>query len=84
MAKVAKDIKEDTIVFAGVKFMGESAKIINPEKTVLMPDITADCPMAHMVKDGEIEKYRELYKDLAVVCYVNSVVELKCKTPFDG
>ena len=80
LAKVAKDIKEDTIVFAGVKFMGESAKIINPEKTVLMPDITADCPMAHMVKDGEIEKYRELYKDLAVVCYVNSVVELKCKS----
>lgn len=80
LAKVAKDIKEDTIVFAGVKFMGESAKIINPEKTVLMPDITADCPMAHMVKDGEIEKYRDLYKDLAVVCYVNSVVELKRKS----
>ena len=80
LAKVAKEVKEDVIVFCGVKFMGESAKILNPEKTVLMPDFNADCPMAHMVKDGEIEKMRELYPDLAVVCYVNSVAELKCKS----
>ena len=43
LAQVAVDLKESTIVFAGVSFMGESAKILNPEKTVLMPDMQADC-----------------------------------------
>ena len=80
LAKIAKDIKADVIVFCGVNFMGESAKILNPEKTVLMPDLSADCPMAHMVKDGEIERLRAEYDDLAVVCYVNSVIGLKCKS----
>ena len=80
LAKIAKEIKEDKIVFCGVSFMGESAKIINPQKTVLMPDITADCPMAHMVKDGEIERLRKEYDDLAVVCYVNSVLKLKTQS----
>ncbi len=78
LAKIVKDISADVIVFAGVKFMGESAKILNPKKMVLMPDSEADCPMAHMVKDGEIQKMREKYPDLAVVCYINSVVGLKC------
>ena len=77
LAKVAKDTKCDVIVFCGVSFMGESAKILNPEKTVIMPDITADCPMAHMATNEKIEKLRKEYDDLAVVCYVNSTVELK-------
>ena len=80
LAKIAKSVTQKTIVFCGVSFMGESAKILNPEKTVLMPDLTADCPMAHMVKDGVIEEMRKTYPDLAVVCYVNSVVDLKCKS----
>ncbi len=77
LAKVAKSVKEKTIVFCGVEFMGESAKILNPEKTVLMPDLTADCPMAHMVKEGVIEEMRKTYPDLAVVCYINSTAKLK-------
>ncbi len=80
LAKVAKGVTAKTIVFCGVEFMGESAKILNPEKTVLMPDLTADCPMAHMVKDGEIERMREKYPDLAVVCYINSTASLKRKS----
>lgn len=80
LAKVAKTVKENTIVFCGVEFMGESAKILNPKKTVLMPDLTADCAMAHMVGDGVIEKMREQYPDLAVVCYINSTADLKCKS----
>ena len=64
----------------GVSFMGESAKILNPDKKVLMPDLTADCPMAHMVKPGQIQKMREKYEDLAVVCYINSTAELKCQS----
>lgn len=80
LAKVAKQISADIIVFCGVQFMGESAKILNPDKKVLMPDLTADCPMAHMVADGIIEQMREKYDDLAVVCYINSSAELKCKS----
>lgn len=80
LAKVAKQTDADIIVFCGVKFMGESAKILNPEKKVLMPDLSADCAMAHMVKDGIIEKMREEYDDLAVVCYINSTAQLKSKS----
>ena len=80
LAKIAKQSDSDVIVFCGVKFMGESAKILNPDKKVLMPDLTADCPMAHMVADGIIEKMRAKYDDLAVVCYINSTAELKCKS----
>lgn len=78
LAKVAKNIDADVIVFCGVRFMGESAKILNPDKTILMPDMSADCPMAHMAQIEKIEKMREEYDDLAVVCYINSTAELKC------
>ena len=57
--------------------MGESAKILNPEKTVLMPDMQADCPMAHMADVKRIEQVRKEYDDVAVVCYINSTAELK-------
>lgn len=77
LSKVAVELTEQTIVFCGVSFMGESAKILNPKKTVLMPDITADCPMAHMADAATIQKMREEYEDLAVVCYINSTAELK-------
>lgn len=80
LAKIAKQIDADIIVFCGVAFMGESAKILNPDKKVLMPNPTADCPMAHMVADGIIEEMRSRYDDLAVVCYINSAAELKSKS----
>ena len=60
--------------------MGESAKILNPEKIVLMPEPDAHCPMAYMVADGKIEEMRAKYPDLAVVCYINSTAELKTKS----
>jgi len=78
LAKVAKKSSADVIVFCGVAFMGESAKILNPDKKVLMPDLTADCPMAHMVAKEKIDQIRKAYDDLAVVCYINSTAELKC------
>lgn len=77
LAKVAKQSKADIIVFCGVSFMGESAKILNPGKKVLMPDLSADCPMAHMVSEDKIKLMREKYEDLAVVCYINSTARLK-------
>lgn len=78
LAKVATTTNADVVVFAGVSFMGESVKILNPEKAVLMPDITADCPMAHMAHIDRIEELRKQYEDLAVVCYINSTAKLKC------
>ena len=77
LSRVAVGLAEQTIVFCGVSFMGESAKILNPGKTVLMPDLSADCQMAHMADAGTIRRMREKYEDLAVVCYINSTAELK-------
>ncbi len=77
LSKMARQTDADVIVFAGVAFMGESAKILNPDKTVLLPDPAADCAMAHMASAEKIQKMRKTYEDLAVVCYINSTAELK-------
>lgn len=77
LAQKATELKEGTIVMAGVYFMGESVKILNPSKNVLMPDLGADCPMAHMVSIEKIKEMREAYDDLAVVTYINSTAEIK-------
>ncbi len=77
LSKVAKSADADIIVFCGVAFMGESAAILNPDKKVLMPDMKADCAMAHMVNVKKIEEMRAQYDDLAVVCYINSTAEIK-------
>ncbi|MCI9083233.1 MAG: quinolinate synthase NadA [Lachnospiraceae bacterium] len=77
LSKAATAATAKTILFCGVSFMGESAKILNPGKTVIMPDMQADCPMAHMADLEKIEKMRREYEDLAVVCYINSTAELK-------
>ena len=77
LSKVAKETDAEMIVFCGVSFMGESAAILNPEKKVLMPDMEADCAMAHMVDLDKIKEMREKYEDLAVVCYINSTAEIK-------
>lgn len=78
LSEIATRVKEKTIVLCGVSFMGESAKLLNPEKRVLLPDLEADCPMAHMASVEKIEEVRATYKeDVAVVCYVNSTAELK-------
>lgn len=77
LSKIAKEVPQKLIVFCGVLFMGESAKILSPYKTILMPEINADCPMAHMVTPAQIEYMKEKHKDLAVVCYINSTAEIK-------
>lgn len=77
LAKKATQVKEQNILFCGVSFMGESAKILNPDKRVIMADEYADCPMAHMVDIDRIEEIRQEYPDVAVVCYVNSTAEIK-------
>lgn len=77
LSRVAEGLSNQVIVFAGVSFMGESAKILNQEKTVLMPDLSADCAMAHMADPDTIQRMRNTYEDLAVVCYINSTAKLK-------
>lgn len=78
LAKLAVKLPQKTIVLAGVEFMGESVKLLNPSKTVLLPEPQADCPMAHMVQKTTVDAARAQYgEDLAVACYVNSTVEIK-------
>lgn len=77
LSKLATTVTQQNILFCGVKFMGESAKILNPGKRVIMPDPSADCPMAHMVAIEKIEEVRARFPDVAVVCYVNSTAEIK-------
>lgn len=77
LSETATKIDAEVIVLCGVSFMGESAKILNPGKTVLLPDDNADCPMAHMASVERIAQIRAQYEDVAVVCYVNSTAELK-------
>ncbi len=80
LSKVAKDAKNEIIVFCGVRFMAESAKILNRGKKVLLPEENAGCPMADMVTPEKIRHMRKLYPDAAVVCYVNSSAECKAES----
>lgn len=77
LANMVKKLPNKVIVFCGVTFMGESASIINPDKKVLIPDMSAECPMAGMADKKEIIAMREKYEDLAVVCYINSSAKTK-------
>ena len=77
LSKIATTVPQKNILFCGVLFMGESAKTLNPKKTVMMPHLSADCPMAHMVTVEDILDVKEKYPDVAVVCYVNSTAEIK-------
>ncbi|MGL6199252.1 MAG: quinolinate synthase NadA [Lachnospiraceae bacterium] len=77
MAKKAKHAKNRLIVICGVKFMAESAKILSPDKKVLLPAMDAGCPMADMVEPQGVLELKEKYPDAAVMCYVNSSAEVK-------
>lgn len=77
LSKIAATLPNQTLVYCGVSFMGESGCMLSPDKKVLMPDAKADCPMAHMVTKEEVDNARKTYEDLAVVCYINSTAEIK-------
>ena len=73
----ASEVKNKVIVFCGVKFMAETAKILNPSKTVLLPDKTAGCPMADMITAEDVVELRKKNPKAIVVCYVNSSAAVK-------
>ncbi len=73
----AANVKEDVIVFAGVKFMAETAKILSPEKIVLHPVPESGCPMADMADAASLREFKKQYPGAITVCYVNSTAEVK-------
>ena len=77
LSKLAVNLEAKTLVVCGVSFMGESAKILNPGKRVLLPDSRADCAMAHMITPEKVARLRAAHPEAAVVCYINSTAELK-------
>ena len=84
LARQATEVTADVIVFCGVHFMAETAKILNPEKTVLLPNLRAGCSLADSVEAGSLaerrEELRALYPDLAVVTYVNTTADVKAES----
>ena len=77
LSRKARDTGADVIVFCGVWFMAETAKILSPKKTVLIPEPDAGCPMADMVTAEDVQRLRAEHPKAAVVCYVNSSAEVK-------
>ncbi|MCL2819827.1 MAG: quinolinate synthase NadA [Oscillospiraceae bacterium] len=77
MAKRAFDAKQELLIICGVHFMAESAKLLNPGKTVLIPKPDAGCPMADMITPQDVTALKNFYPDAAVVCYVNSSAAVK-------
>ena len=77
--EASKIEKQDVVVFCGVKFMAETAKILSPNKTVLLPVIDAGCPMADMADAEEVRKLKKHHPGAVTVCYVNSTAEVKAE-----
>jgi quinolinate synthase len=80
LSRAAATMDCKVIVFCGVDFMAETAAILSPEKTVLLPAGDACCPMAQMITAEELRRAKERYPDAAVVCYVNTTADVKAES----
>lgn len=80
LSRLAADASEDVIVFCGVHFMAESAALLSPKKTVLLPALDAGCPLAETATPAEVVKWREKYPRAAVVAYINSSAAVKAES----
>jgi quinolinate synthase len=79
LSKKAANVEQDVIVFCGVRFMAETAKILSPDKTVLLPVEDAGCPMADMAAADALRELKEKHPGAVAVCYVNSTAEVKAE-----
>ncbi|MEA1876172.1 MAG: quinolinate synthase NadA [Bacteroidota bacterium] len=77
LSRKAAETKADVIVFAGVHFMAETAKILSPDKTVLLPDLNAGCSLADSCPPADFEAFREAHPDHIVITYVNTTATIK-------
>ncbi len=77
LAKKAKETTADVIVFAGVHFMAETAKILNPDKLVLLPDLEAGCSLAESCPADRFEQFRKMHPDHLAITYINCTAEVK-------
>ena len=80
LSRAAATMDGDVIVFCGVDFMAETAAILSPQKTVLLPAEDACCPMAQMISADELNLAKERHPGAAVVCYVNTTAEVKAES----
>ena len=78
----AAETDADVIVFCGVQFMAETAAILSPRKTVLLPDKLAGCPLADMITAEQLRELKQQHPDALVVCYVNSSAEVKAESDY--
>jgi len=79
LSQKTAQIESDIIVFCGVHFMAETAAILSPEKTVLLPEKDAGCPMADMITASDMREWKRRYPGQEVVCYVNTTAEVKAE-----
>ncbi|KHJ72810.1 quinolinate synthase NadA [Rhodococcus sp. Chr-9] len=77
LSRIAAEAEEDTIVFCGVHFMAETAKILSPNKTVLIPDERAGCSLADSITADQLREWKADHPDAVVVSYVNTTAEVK-------
>ena len=80
LSRLAASTDADIIVFCGVYFMAETAKILSPNKKVLLPNVKSGCRMADMIDLAQIRKFKSEHPDIPVVCYVNSTAEVKSES----
>src|SRR6266478_4478473 len=79
-ATFAEKVDADIIVLAGVHFMAETAKLLNPEKTVLIPDLSAGCSLADSITPQDVRLMRQRYPGVPVVTYVNTSAAVKAES----
>ncbi len=79
LSKVARDNPQDTIIFAAVKFMAETASVLSPKKTILLADNGANCPMAAFAPASLVREYKKKHPGIPVALYVNSIAEAKAE-----
>ncbi|MDV6262357.1 quinolinate synthase NadA [Rhodococcoides yunnanense] len=80
LSRMAAEVSEDTIVFCGVHFMAETAKILSPQKTILIPDQRAGCSLADSITADQLREWKADFPDAVVVSYVNTTAEIKALT----